>query len=223
MKMDLAVVLLSGGMDSCLTAAIAVQKNDMAFLHINYGQRTEKRELRSFNDIANFYKVKQRLIIDMSYFSDIGGSSLTDVQIEISVANQDNTSIPTSYVPFRNANLLSAATSWAEVINAKKIFIGAVEEDSLGYPDCRKSFLNAFNKLIGQGIRPETKIEVIAPLLHFSKAEIVKKAVELKAPLNLTWSCYQDEDVACGICDSCLLRLKGFKMAGYEDPIPYRK
>jgi 7-cyano-7-deazaguanine synthase len=219
---ELAVILVSGGMDSCVSAAIAARDYNLAFLHINYGQRTESRELISFHDIAGFYRVKQRLIINMSHFSDIGGSSLTDDKIKVSVAEPGSKMIPTSYVPFRNANLLAAATSWAEVINAKKIFIGAVEEDSSGYPDCRRSFLKAFNTVIREGTRPETDIEIIAPLLDLSKEQIVKKAFELKAPLHLTWSCYKDEEVACGVCDSCVLRLKGFRAAGYEDPIPYR-
>ena len=218
---DLAVVLVSGGMDSCLTAAIAADKYELAFLHLNYGQKTEKRELKAFNDIADFYTVEKRLVVDVQHFSKIGGSSLTDDQIEISDADINNKEIPTSYVPFRNANILSIAVSWAEVINAKKIFIGAVEEDSSGYPDCTETFFKAFNETIKTGTKPETDIEIITPIIHLTKVEIVKKAFELKVPLELTWSCYKNNDVACGVCDSCALRLKGFALAGEKDPIDY--
>ena len=219
---DLAVVLVSGGMDSCLTAAIAAENYELAFLHLNYGQKTEIRELQSFNKIADYYSVQHRLIVDMKHFSKIGGSSLTDNQIEISNADLNSKKIPTSYVPFRNANILSIAVSWAEVINANKIFIGAVEEDSSGYPDCTDSFFKAFNNVIKTGTKPETEIEIVTPLLRLSKSDIVSKSIELKAPLHLTWSCYKNNDIACGICESCTLRLKGFQMAGLEDPIPYR-
>jgi len=220
---DLAVVLVSGGMDSCLTAAIASEKYELAFLHLNYGQKTESRELEAFSNIADFYSVEKRLIIDVQHFSKIGGSSLTDKQIDISDADINSKEIPTSYVPFRNANILSIAVSWAEVISAKKIFIGAVEEDSSGYPDCTETFFKAFNKTIKTGTKPETDIEIITPLIHFSKSEIVKKSIEINAPLHLTWSCYKNSDIACGVCDSCALRLKGFQLAGQEDPIQYFK
>jgi len=220
---DLAVVAVSGGMDSCVTAAIANEKYQLAFAHINYGQRTEKRELKAFNDIADFFKVEERLIIDYSHLSKIGSSSLTDKNISVSKANLDSKGIPTSYVPFRNANILSACVSWAEVLNAKAVFIGAVYEDSSGYPDCRPEFFSAFEKMIDLGTKPETKINIETPVIHRSKAEIIKKGLELNAPLHLTWSCYQNEDVACGICDSCALRLRGFQQAGIEDPIPYKK
>jgi len=220
---DLAVVAVSGGMDSCVTAAIANEKYQLAFAHINYGQRTEKRELKAFNDIADFFKVEERLIIDYSHLSKIGSSSLTDKNISVSKADLDSKGIPTSYVPFRNANILSACVSWAEVLNAKAVFIGAVYEDSSGYPDCRPEFFSAFEKMIDLGTKPETKINIETPVIHRSKAEIIKKGLELNAPLHLTWSCYQNEDVACGICDSCALRLRGFQQAGIEDPIPYKK
>ena len=210
-------------MDSCLTAAIAAENHELAFLHINYGQKTEKRELKAFNDIADFYSIDKRLIVDMRHFSEIGGSSLTDKKIEISIADLNNEYVPTSYVPFRNANILSIAVSWAEVIGAKKIFIGAVEEDSSGYPDCRQDFFKAFNEVIKAGTKPETNIEVVTPLLHLSKSEIVKKSLHLNAPLHLTWSCYKNNDIACGVCDSCALRLRGFQLAGAEDPIPYKE
>ncbi len=209
-------------MDSCLTAAIAAENYELAFLHLNYGQKTEVRELESFNKIADYYSVQHRLIVDMKHFSEIGGSSLTDNKIEILNADLNSEKIPSSYVPFRNANILSIAVSWAEVINANKIFIGAVEEDSSGYPDCTDSFFKAFNNVIKTGTKPETEIEIVTPLLRLSKSDIVSKSIELKAPLHLTWSCYKNNDIACGICESCALRLKGFQLAGLEDPIPYR-
>jgi len=218
----IAVVALSGGMDSCVTASIANQHYELALLHINYRQRTEKRELRAFNDIADFYKVDKRLVVDYSHLSRIGGSSLTDFDWEVTKADLDNKSVPSSYVPFRNANILAACTSWAEVLGAERIFIGAVYEDSSGYPDCRPEFFEAFEKVINIGTKPETNIKIETPVIHFSKAEIVKKGVELNAPLNLTWSCYKNEDEACGECDSCALRLRGFQQAGIQDPIKYK-
>ena len=221
MKSGLAITLVSGGLDSCLSAAIAAQNYKLAFLHINYGQKTEKRELQAFHDIAEYYRVDKRLVVDMHFFSQIGGSSLTDVNLEVSRANLNNKQIPSSYVPFRNANILSIATSWAEVIGAEKLFIGAVEEDSSGYPDCREDFFKIFNKAIAAGTRPGSGIEIITPLIHMSKEQIVKEALKYKAPIHLTWSCYQKETIACGICDSCALRLRGFQKAGKKDPIQY--
>jgi len=218
-----AIVLVSGGMDSCVTAAFAAETHDLAFLHLNYGQRTEKRELRAFNDIADYYNVSRRLIVDIFHLAQIGGSSLTDHSVAVSKANLDSKEIPASYVPFRNANILSIATSWAEIIKAEKIFIGAVEEDSPGYPDCRDNFFKAFNKAIELGTKPDTFIEIVTPLIHMSKQEIILKGIELKAPLGSTWSCYQNEDRACGECDSCALRLRGFARAGMDDPIKYVK
>jgi 7-cyano-7-deazaguanine synthase len=226
MKSELAIVLVSGGMDSCVTAALANEEYRLAFLHVNYGQRTEARELTAFNDIANFYTSKQRLVVGIEHLKVIGGSALTDTNIPIPEIVPRPSSlvpsgIPSTYVPFRNAHLLSIATSWAEVIGAAKIFIGAVEEDSSGYPDCRETFYQAFNKVIETGTRPETRIEIVTPLIHMNKSEIVKRGVALGAPLNLTWSCYQNSEKACGRCESCALRLKGFKEAGVKDPIPY--
>ena len=225
---DLAVVAVSGGMDSCVTASIANEIYELAFAHINYGQRTEKRELKAFNDIADYFGVNKRLIIDYSHLSNIGGSSLTDKKIDITVADLSNKKyrpagrqVPTSYVPFRNANILSACVSWAEVLNAKAVFIGAVYEDSSGYPDCRPEFFSSFEKMVELGTKPDTKIKIETPIIHLSKAEIIKKGIELNAPLHLTWSCYQNEDKACGVCDSCALRLRGFQTAGVEDPIHY--
>ena len=221
MNPELAVVLVSGGMDSCVTASIAHQQYDMAFLHLNYGQRTEQRELKAFNDIADFYNVRQRLAVNIEHLKRIGGSSLTDPSMEVQKADVHRTEIPTSYVPFRNAHLLSIAVSWGEVLRASKIFIGAVEEDSSGYPDCRKEFYDAFNNVIALGTRPETSLHIETPVIGMKKSEIITKGVQLGAPLRLTWSCYQREDVACGVCDSCALRLRGFRMANVVDPIPY--
>jgi 7-cyano-7-deazaguanine synthase len=226
MEKELAVVLVSGGMDSCVTAAIAGQDHRLAFLHVNYGQRTEGRELRAFHELADFYQAEKRLIVSIEHLKVIGGSALTDETIavpEIPGPGQSSpaASIPVTYVPFRNAHLLAIAASWSEVIGARKIFIGAVEEDSSGYPDCREVFYQAFNKVIEMGTKPETRIEIITPLIHLKKAAIVKEGTNRRAPLHLTWSCYQNNDRACGRCESCILRLKGFKGAGVDDPIPY--
>lgn len=219
---DAAIVLVSGGMDSCVTAAIAKSENkNVAFLHISYGQRTEKREQKAFNDIADFYNVEKRLEVSIEYLAKIGGSSLTDATIEVSEADLESKEIPTSYVPFRNANMLSIATSWAEVLQANAIYIGAVAEDSSGYPDCRPEFYAAFEKTIEAGTKPDTNIKIKTPIIHLTKAEIVKKGLELNAPLHLSWSCYRSEILACGTCDSCALRLRGFQQAGEIDPINY--
>jgi len=222
MKEKLAVVAVSGGMDSCVTAAIANQTYKLALIHINYGQRTEERELKAFHDIADFYKAEKRLVIDFDHFTKIGGSSLTDKSIEVAKADLSNKEIPSSYVPFRNANILSACVSWAEVIKAEAVFVGAVYEDASGYPDCRPQFFKAFEKMVDIGTKPETKIKIETPIIYLSKAEIVNEGVELGAPLHLTWSCYQNEDEACGVCDSCAYRLRGFQQAGVDDPITYK-
>lgn len=220
---SLSIVLVSGGMDSCVTAAIAREESDeIAFLHISYGQRTERRERKAFNDIADFYGAEKRLDVSIEYLAKIGGSSLTDKNIEVTKANLESKEIPTSYVPFRNANMLAIATSWAEVIGASAIYIGAVAEDSSGYPDCRPEFYEAFEKAIETGTKPETNIKIKTPIIHLSKAAIVKKGIELNAPLHLSWSCYQSETLACRTCDSCALRLRGFERAGEIDPIEYR-
>lgn len=217
-----AICLISGGMDSCVTAAIAQSENeDLYFLHISYGQRTEARERQAFNDIADHYGVKKRLDVSIEYLAKIGGSSLTDKSIAVTEANLESKDIPTSYVPFRNANMLSIAVSWAEVIGANAIYIGAVSEDSSGYPDCRPEFYAAFQETINTGTKPDTHIVIRTPIIHLSKAEIVKKGIELAAPLHLTWSCYRSETQACGTCDSCVLRLRGFERAGRIDPIAY--
>ncbi|HVF47272.1 MAG TPA: 7-cyano-7-deazaguanine synthase QueC [Pyrinomonadaceae bacterium] len=219
-----AIVLVSGGMDSCVTAAIArAEKDGLAFLHISYGQRTEARERRAFNDIADHYTVEERLDVSIEHLAKIGGSSLTDETIEVTKADLTSKDIPTSYVPFRNANMLSIAVSWAEMIGAGAIYIGAVAEDSSGYPDCRPEFYDAFQRVIDTGTRPETRIEIRTPMIQLSKSQIVQKGIELSAPLHLTWSCYRSEDLACGTCDSCALRLRGFAAAGVPDPIEYKE
>ncbi len=223
-KFKIAVCLVSGGMDSCVTAAIAQKENEeIALLHISYGQQTEKRERKAFEDIADFYKVEKRLAVSIEYLTKIGGSSLTDKNIEVTKADLESKEIPTSYVPFRNANILAIATSWAEVLQANSIYIGAVSEDSSGYPDCRPEFYAAFEKTIEAGTKHETNIIIKTPIIHLSKAEIVRKAIELNAPLHLSWSCYKNSDLACGTCDSCALRLRGFAQAGVIDPIKYEK
>jgi 7-cyano-7-deazaguanine synthase len=220
-----AVVLLSGGMDSCVTAAMANQTHRLAVLHASYGHRTEKRERRAFDEIADFYGVRERLTIRFDAFRQIGGSALTDASVavpESGAALAADAAIPVTYVPFRNAHFLSAAVSWAEVIGANAIFIGAVAEDSSGYPDCRPEYYRAFENLIREGTRPETRIEIVTPVIAMRKSEIVRRGLELGAPLGRTWSCYQFEDEACGVCDSCRLRLRAFAEAGATDPIAYR-
>jgi 7-cyano-7-deazaguanine synthase len=220
-----AVVLLSGGMDSSVTAAIADQTHRLATLHVSYAQRTERRERRAFEEVADFYGVRERLAIRLDSFAQIGGSALTDERIgvpESGAALAHDAGIPVTYVPFRNAHFLSAAVSWAEVIGATAIFIGAVAEDSSGYPDCRPEYYRAFAELIKQGTRPETHIAIVTPVIAMKKSEIVRRGVELGAPLDRTWSCYQFEDEACGMCDSCRLRLRAFAEAGFADPIAYR-
>ena len=218
-----AVCLVSGGMDSCVTAAIADHENDsLAFLHASYGQLTEERERRSFEEIADHYGVKDRLVISLAHLGAIGGSSLTDNRVPVTDADLHSLHIPTSYVPFRNAHLLAAATSWAEVLGAHSIYIGAVAEDSSGYPDCRPEFYEAFQRTIDLGTKPETNIQIRTPVIAMKKAEIAKMGQQLAAPLQLTWSCYKESEIACGNCDSCALRLRAFREAGIEDPIRYR-
>lgn len=219
---ELAVCLVSGGMDSCVTAAIAHRDvSQLAFLHVSYGQRTEVRELQAFAALADFYRIKERLIVSLAHLAQIGGSSLTDMGLDIARANLQNKSIPTSYVPFRNAHLLSVATSWAEVIGGRYIYIGAVAEDSSGYPDCRPEFYESFQRTIELGTKPLTNIKIRTPVIAMNKSEIVRLGQELQAPLELTWSCYARSDRACGECDSCALRLRAFRAAGVSDPIPY--
>jgi 7-cyano-7-deazaguanine synthase len=224
------VVLLSGGMDSCVCAAIARQAHGpehVALLHAGYGQRTQKRERQAFESIADFYHVQQRLIVQLDHFRAIGGSALTDGSIAVPehqhISDRTGASeIPVTYVPFRNAHFLSVAVSWAEIIGAHSIYIGAVAEDSSGYPDCRPEYYRVFQELIRVGTRPETHIEIATPVIALKKSEIIRKGIELGAPLHLTWSCYQSEGVACGVCDSCLLRMCAFAEAGANDPISER-
>ena len=219
---QLAICLVSGGMDSCVTAAIARQENDeLAFLHVSYGQRTEERERQSCDALADHFGVELRLVISLEHLARIGGSSLTDDTIPVTTANLTSSAIPSSYVPFRNSHLLAAAVSWGEVIGASAIYIGAVAEDSSGYPDCRPEFYDAFQNVIDLGTKPETRITIRTPVIHLKKSEIVRKGVDLGAPLHLTWSCYQESELACGKCDSCALRLRAFREAGVSDPIPY--
>lgn len=220
-----AVVLLSGGMDSCVCAAIAKQTHRLALLHASYGQRTERRERRAFEQIGDFFEVAERLAIRLDALSRIGGSALTDKRIlvpEEGAALNPNAGIPITYVPFRNAHFLAAAVSWAEVIGASAVVIGAVAEDSSGYPDCRPEYYSVFAQLVRVGTRPETKIDIVTPVIALRKSEIVRRGVELGAPLDRTWSCYQFDDEACGSCDSCRLRLQAFADAGLRDPIDYR-
>jgi 7-cyano-7-deazaguanine synthase len=225
-----AAVLLSGGMDSCVTAAIARERHgagNLAAVHAGYGQRTQARELRAFTEVADFYGVRERLMVQLGHFRAIGGSALTDTSIavpenDLGAPGPNGSSIPVTYVPFRNAHFLSVAVSWAEAIGAGAVYIGAVAEDSSGYPDCRPEYYRAFQELVRVGTRPETQIEIVTPVIALKKNEIVRRGMELGAPLHLTWSCYQSEDAACGACDSCLLRLRAFAEVGVPDPIVYR-
>lgn len=220
-----AVVLVSGGMDSCVTAAEAREAgHELAFLHGNYGQRTERKELDCFHAIADWFHVppSKRLVADMKYLGAIGGSSLTDLRIPVEASRlAAGAALPSSYVPFRNAHFLSLAVSWAETLGASVIFAGAVEEDSSGYPDCREVYYRAFEKVIELGTAPRTRITIATPLIHLDKAAIVRRGLVLGAPFHLTWSCYAQSERACGACDSCALRLRGFERAGAADPIPY--
>ena len=223
MDNDLVIVLCSGGMDSLAVSAVAHKNHkDLAFLHLNYGQKTSHKERECFDKICDHYNVDKRnqKIIDMNFLSQIGGSSLTDGRIEVSTFDGDSDKIPTSYVPFRNTHIIAMAVSWAEVIGAKKIYIGANYEDSPGYPDCRPEYYKAYNELIKQGTK-DGDIEIVTPVIMMKKEEIVELAYSHNAPLEYTWSCYARADKACGVCDSCALRLRGFKKAGKQDPISY--
>jgi 7-cyano-7-deazaguanine synthase len=215
-----AVVLLSGGMDSCVSAALAVRDYDAAAVHIRYGQRTEERELRSFLAVCERLGIRERLVVRNEALKLIGGSALTDEKIAVPESHEVGRDIPVTYVPFRNAHFLAVAVSWAEVLGASKIYIGAVEQDSSGYPDCRPAYYQAFNQLIQAGTKAGG-IEIVTPLIAMRKAEIVRLGLELGAPFDLTWSCYSREDRACGVCDSCVLRLRAFQEAAAADPLPY--
>jgi 7-cyano-7-deazaguanine synthase len=218
----LAVVLASGGLDSCVTAAVARRQFNLALFHANYGQRSLERELEAFRAQAAFFQAAATLEVDLNYLGVIGGSCLTDLDQPVPTAEVEPPGIPSTYVPFRNSNLLAAAVAWAEVLGASAVFIGANILDNPGYPDCRPQYFEAFNQVIRLGTRPETHILIHTPLIHLDKAGIVRLGLELGAPLELTWSCYQDYAVACGRCSSCRLRLKGFAEAGAFDPIPYQ-
>ena len=224
--MDKAIVLASGGLDSCVTIACAVNDGyDVSLLHINYGQRTQQRQDKHYYDTAAHYNIKNKMTVEIDYLKRIGGSSLTDMSMKVeadTIPSSNVSSMPSTYVPFRNANMISIAVSWAEVISAEKIYVGAVEEDSSGYPDCREIFYKKFNDLLSVALAPESNVQIVTPVIHLTKKDIVKKGIELNAPLHLTWSCYQNEDTACGVCESCKLRLKGFELAGIKDPRPYK-
>jgi 7-cyano-7-deazaguanine synthase len=216
-----AIVLLSGGMDSCVCAALATRDYDAAALHVSYGQRTEDRERQSFLAICRHLDIQEKLVVRNEALRAIGGSALTDENIAVPTTGElHGKEIPVTYVPFRNAHFLSVAVSWAEALGANKIFIGAVEQDSSGYPDCRPAYYEAFNQVIKTGTKEGT-IEIVTPLIHLRKAEIVRLGLELGAPFDLTWSCYSRQDQACGVCDSCILRLRAFAAAHASDPIPY--
>ena len=219
MSKNLAIVLLSSGMDSAVCASIASQNHRLAFLHFQYGQKSYKKELECFKKLIEYFKPEKYYILDIPFLKEIGGSSLTSENVEI--PEDDDAPIPSTYVPFRNGIFLSLATAWAEVIGAKKIFIGVNEVDFSGYPDCREAFIKTFNQAINLGTRPETQIEIETPLIKLSKKEIVELGIKLGTPFHLTWSCYREGEKACGRCASCKLRLKAFKEAGIPDPIPY--
>jgi 7-cyano-7-deazaguanine synthase len=215
-----AVVLLSGGMDSCVCAALAARDHDVAAVHLSYGQRTEERERQSFLAICQRLKIHDRLMVRNEALRAIGGSALTDESIPVPDSEAIPQNIPVTYVPFRNAHFLAVAVSWAEVLGAAKVYIGAVEPDSSGYPDCRPAYYKAYNEVVRTGTK-DGKIEIVTPLIAMRKAEIVRLGLELSAPFDLTWSCYSREDRACGVCDSCALRLRAFTAAGVSDPISY--
>jgi 7-cyano-7-deazaguanine synthase len=217
-----AVVLLSGGMDSCVCAALAVRDHQAAAVHVSYGQRTEERERRAFLGVCDRLAIRDRLMVRNDALRAIGGSALTDPNIAVpeSALTGLGNEIPVTYVPFRNTHFLSVAVSWAEVLGAEKVYIGAVEQDSSGYPDCRPAYYQAFNQLVKTGTK-DGRIEVVTPLIGLRKSEIVTLGLELGAPFDLTWSCYSRDDRACGVCDSCVLRLRAFQEAGAADPVPY--
>ena len=215
-----AIVLLSGGMDSCVCATLAKRDYDVAAVHVLYGQRTEERERQSFLAICRRLNIHDQLIVRNEALRAIGNSALTDENIAVPPSEEVGHDVPVTYVPFRNAHFLAVAVSWAETIGAEKVYIGAVEPDSSGYPDCRPAYYQAFKQVVKTGTK-EGKIEIVTPLIAMRKAEIVRLGLELGAPFDLTWSCYSQQDRACGICDSCVLRLRAFAAAGIKDPIPY--
>jgi 7-cyano-7-deazaguanine synthase len=219
-KRSRAVVLLSGGMDSCVCAALAARGHEAAAVHVSYGQRTEERERQSFLAICQRLKIHDKLMVRNEALRAIGGSALTDDAIAVPTSDEVGQSVPVTYVPFRNAHFLAVAVSWAEVLGAEKVYIGAVEPDSSGYPDCRPAYYEAFNRVVKTGTK-DGLIEIVTPLIAMRKTDIVRLGLELGAPFDLTWSCYSREDRACGVCDSCVLRLRAFAAAGVQDPIPY--
>lgn len=222
--MEKVIVLVSGGMDSLVCAGIALKENqEVFFLHMNYGQKTSRRERQSFDSIADHYQIplEKRKVIDMTFLQQIGGSSLTDETIQVKTYQGDSSVIPDSYVPFRNSIILSLAVSWAEVVGASRLYIGANHEDSPGYPDCRPSYYEAFNKVIKEGTKAGN-IEILTPVISMKKKEIVRTGQKLNVPFELSWSCYKSSEKACGECDSCALRLRGFKEASIKDPIEYQ-
>jgi 7-cyano-7-deazaguanine synthase len=218
-----SVACVSGGMDSAVAASEAALTSDaLYFLHVSYGQRTEARELASFQRLGDHFGVRDRLVAALPHLARIGGSSLVDERIPVEAADLARREIPSSYVPFRNAQILAVAVSWAEVVGAEAVYFGAVSEDGSGYPDCRPEFYRAFQALVRLGTRPETRIEIVTPVIHLRKSAIVRRGLELGTPFEFTWSCYRSSDAACGRCDSCALRLRGFREAGAADPIPYK-
>ncbi len=217
--MSLAIALVSGGLDSCVAAAIAARRGPLAFLHLRYRQRTEGREFAAFTALADHFQVEPRLVVDVEYMRQIGGSSLVDATQPIP-ENEAASGLPTTYVPFRNANLLGVAVAWAEVIGATDIYIGAHQAESQ-YPDCRREFFAAYERMVAAGTGPQTRLRIQTPLISYDKAAIIRCGLALTAPLHLTWSCYQREDLACGRCTSCRVRRAGFDRAGADDPVPY--
>ena len=221
-KSKKAICILSGGMDSTLASYIAKKDgNEIIAVHFNYGQRTEKRELKAFRDICDDLEISNKYEIDIPFFTQIGASALTDETIDVPV-NGVESGVPITYVPFRNGIFLSITAAIAEKEEASAMYIGVVQEDSSGYPDCTDEFIADITKAINQGTKETTKIEIKTPLVHLSKKQIVQHAKELSVPLEHTWSCYKESEEACGVCDSCRLRLNGFKLANAKDPIPYK-
>lgn len=218
----LAVVCVSGGMDSAVTLALAAQTHRVAALHARYGQRTQAREEQAFHALSDHFGAERRLVVEIPALAQIGGSSLTDHHMAVRHGEPEPGVVPSSYVPFRNAHLLAVAVSWGEVLSAQAIFIGAVWEDSSGYPDCRPEFYRAFEEAVRRGTRPGTDLLIVTPVIAFSKAEIVRRGLALGVPFEKTWSCYEGEEAACGRCESCRLRRKGFAEAQAADPVPYR-
>lgn len=217
--MSLAIVLVSGGLDSCVAAAIAARRGPLAFLHAHYRQRTEGREFAAFSALADHFQVATRLVVDIEYMRQIGGSSLIDATQPIP-EDEPTACLPTTYVPFRNANLLGVAVAWAEVLGAADIYIGAHQAESQ-YPDCRREFFAAYERMVAAGTGPQTQVRLQTPLIDWDKAAIIRCGLALTAPLHLTWSCYQREEIACGRCASCRVRRAGFRRAGADDPLPY--